>query len=319
MVNLVHIGLAKTATTTLQNHVFTRQQRFRYLGKIANGYSDVLMSELVARVMRQDSLAYDAITAQSLLDTLRLHDERCGDLRPLLLSDEGLSGEARADRALIAERLHRLFMPARILIVLRAQPRLLASLYLNWVKSSGERWLPFGDWLAEYYGKPWPERPRIGLDYDGLVRTYEDLFGSDNVVVLPFEWIAQKPTVFARALNELLGMTVDDIEAQLAGSRENIRLSERHQAALAVQNLLPSGTNLALIGRRILPLPLYRRVRDFTTSGRRIAVPELSGEWPARLAALCGEGNTALARRRQLPLATLGYPMGAVSDAEAAE
>src|SRR6188472_4404605 len=129
MVNLVHIGLAKTATTTLQNHVFTRQQRFRYLGKIANGYSDVLMSELVARVMRQDSLAYDAITAQSLLDTLRLHDERCGDLRPLLLSDEGLSGEARADRALIAERLHRLFMPARILIVLRAQPRLLASLY----------------------------------------------------------------------------------------------------------------------------------------------------------------------------------------------
>jgi hypothetical protein len=145
------------------------------------------------------------------------------------------------------------------------------------------------------------------------------LFGSDNVVVLPFEWILQRPTVFARALSELLGMTVDDIEAQLAGSRENVRLSERHQAALAVQNLLPSGTNLALIGRRILPLPLYRRVRDFTTGGRRTTVPELPGEWHARLAALCGEGNTALARRRQLPLAALGYPMRAVADAEAAE
>jgi hypothetical protein len=269
--------------------------------------------------MRQDSLAYDAVAAQSLLDTLRLHDERCGDLRPLLLSDEGLSGEARADRALIAERLHRLFMPARILIVLRAQPRLLASLYLNWVKSSGERWLPFGDWLAEYYGKPWPERPRIGLDYDGLVRTYEGLFGSDNVVVLPFEWIVQKPAAFAGALSELIGMKPDEIEAQLAGAHENVRLSERHQAALAVQTLLPAGTNLALVGRRILPLPLYRRVRDFTTGGRRTAVPELSGEWAQRLAALCGEGNAALARRRQLPLAALRYPMGAAADAEAAE
>lgn len=38
--NVVHIGLPKTGSTTLQNTLFAEQQHFAYLGKSENLYRD---------------------------------------------------------------------------------------------------------------------------------------------------------------------------------------------------------------------------------------------------------------------------------------
>jgi hypothetical protein len=318
MSNLIHVGLPKTATTTLQDHVFASQTRLNYLGKIGNAYADERARELVARVRLQDSLSYDPVRARSLVDDVRRRCEQVGDRRPLLLSEEGLSAEGRADRGLIAERLHDLFGPARVLIVLRSQPSLLQSLYLNDLKSSGRRPLPFDQWLTVHYGERWSGGVRVGLDYDRLVRAYDDVFGSDNVVVLAFESIRQDVTTFARAVSQLLGSAATDVEENLTQSHENVRLSERHRAALRLQNLLPEGSNLALTGRRLLPRSVYIRARNFVVGGRRVDTPELPEDWTNRIAALCAEGNAALARRKRLPLGELGYPMAAAPNAEAA-
>ena len=84
MPNLIHIGLPKTATTTLQNNVFARQSRFAYLGKVQNNHPDPLVRELCTRVRLQDSLDYDASATRSILDELRARSDKAGDRRPFL-------------------------------------------------------------------------------------------------------------------------------------------------------------------------------------------------------------------------------------------
>jgi hypothetical protein len=99
------------------------------------------------------------------------------------------------------------------------------------------------------------------------------------------------------------------VQAQLKENIENRRMSERHLLALHMQERLFNGTNLAMLGRRVLPLSLYEPVRQFVTGGRRVPSPVLPDEWNARLPALCAHGNTQLEARKKIPLRALGYPV----------
>jgi hypothetical protein len=146
------------------------------------------------------------------------------------------------------------------------------------------------------------------LDYERLVRTYEEVFGAANVVVLPFELLRDPDSVFAATIAELVGMALDDVKASLRRNLDNQRMSRRHLYALYLQGLLPKGTNLALSGRRLLPESVYAMIRDFVTAGGRLQSPDLPEGWLAWITEQCGPGNAAIEARRNIPLKALGYP-----------
>jgi len=306
-VNLIHIGLPKTASTTLQDRLFSKQERFLYLGRIQNGYSDARIKELLERVAFQDSLEYDARAAESLVASLRASD--APRTRPIIVSAESLSVEGRTDRRLIAERLHKLFAPAKVLIVLRAQPAMLQSLYLNDLRGSGQPLWPFDVWLERLYGGiRYTEMHRIALNYEPLVRLYDDVFGQENVTVLAFEQIKDASSPVFDRLAGLVQVDRAEVSACFAVFK-NQRMSRRHMLAMRVQGHLPAGTNLAHFGRRVLPEIMYRPIRSFVVSGRRMASPTFSAEWCRRIASACAAGNSRIAVRKSLPLESLGYPI----------
>jgi len=301
--NIVHIGLPKTGTTTLQHALFPAQQRFAYIGKVNNVYpKDV--HELIERIGFQDSLEYDSARTAALLAEIQ------DGSKPLIVSDEILSVDGKADRRLVAERLNSLFGPAKVLIGLRAQPSMLQALYFNYIRGSGERVISFEGWLERSYGSiRSPDIYRVGINYEPLVRTYEEIFGAENVVVLPFELMSDTDSFFATTLADLIGMPLAEVQAKLTSNVYNQRLTQRHLLAVRVQNLLPQGTNLALLGRDLLPSWLYEPIRRFVRSGRRVSSPDLPGDWPARVAAECAQGNAAIETRKKVPLRALGYPV----------
>lgn len=305
--NLIHVGLPKAASTSLQDNLFARQDRYAYFGKVRNRYVSAGVGELLGRISYHDSLDYDEHGAEALLQVLRA--EHVVGERPILVSDEQLSVEGDADRRLIIERLHKLLAPAKVLIVIRSQPALCQSMYLHFIRSSGERIISFADWLDRFYGRLQFPNHRIGLDYNRLVTAYETVFGHDNVVMLPFELMRDDSPLVPETLAALLGATASWVAASLRGSSENVRQSTRHQFAIHMQNRLPVGTNLAVLGRKLLPAALYQPIRDFVTAGRRVPVPEMSEHWRARLAEACGRGNSKLEERSGLPLRALGYPI----------
>jgi len=308
--NLIHIGLPKCASTTLQDRLFSPNPSFIYLGRVKNGYRDDATRELFERITFEDSLDYNPDVAASLRQSLCAKVTTPGDPpRPILVSAESLSVEGRADRRLIAERLYRLFAPAKILIVLRAQPAMLQSLYLNHLRASGPRIMTFEQWLDQAYGGiRFTDLHRIGLDYEILVRIYEEMFGADNVVVVPFEEIKDQASGFFRILAGLLAMPLAEVQVRFATNIDNQRMSGRQLLAMRIQDQLPSGTSLAMLGRRLLPKAVYEPVRGFVTGGRRVASPQMPERWRQRVAAACASGNARLASRRNMPLAALGYP-----------
>lgn len=306
--NLIHIGLPKAASTTLQNNIFRAQERFVNFGKVNNTYQNEIVHDLIRRIRYQDSIAYDAKSVEGLVNQLRLGLAAEGDGRPLLFSDEALSVEGGGDRRIIATRLHDLLSPAKVLIVLRSQASMLKSLYLHAVKSGGER-RSFTDWLkVNYSGITFTTKWRIGLDYNALVGVYEEIFGAENVVVLVLEEMNDPRTNFFHQLQDIVGIPAQDIHLCLSATRDNERMSNRHSLLLKLQLLLPSGSNLALMGRRMMPLVLYDLLHQWVVSGRRIRSPKMPPEWEAEIYRQCARSNAILAERRCLPLGDLGYP-----------
>jgi hypothetical protein len=306
--NLVHIGLPKAGSTTLQNRLFAEQNYFAYIGKSASSYPSQCR-ELVNRISFQDSLAYDQARAESLV--VQLYQGS----KPLLMSDENFSIEGAADRRLVAERLHHLFKPAKVLLIVRAQLAMVQSMYLNHVRATylknvsglGRRTITFSNWLEENYGNEVFFPNRVALNYEPLVSNYERVFGADNVIVLPFEMIRDENSIFAASIADLLHMSLSTVRARLK-TIDNQRASERHLLALRIQNSLPTGTNLALLGRRSLPKSIYNLFHRFVTGGARVESPALPEIWKTRISALCARGNAAIEARKAIPLRALGYP-----------
>lgn len=305
--NFVHIGLPKTASTTLQDRLFVQQSEFSYVGRVNNDYRHEATKELINRIRLQDLLDYDHADAKALLHSVP--EVAAAPERPILVSAETFSVEGRADRRLIAQRLHQLFAPAKVLIVIRAQPTLIQSLYLQHLRGSGQRITAFDHWLDQTYGGTnYPDVYRTGLNYEPLVRAYDEIFGQENVVVLPFELIRDENSVFHASVAELLKIPLAAVQASFR-QNDNQRMSKRHLMALHIQGVMPTGTNLAQVGRRLLPMTLYSKVRNIVVAGRRLESPPISERWRSRLAAMCGRANAQLEVRTGLPLGALGYPV----------
>ncbi|WP_139301287.1 sulfotransferase [Vannielia litorea] len=190
---LIHIGLHKTASSLLQERLFCRKD---------HGFE---------RPTRDRRLIHDAfvlpgpleLTPGDALDDLRrARDAATAAGRVLVISHERLSGYPSSggfDRRSIASRLRAAFPDARILMVVREQRAMIASMYLQTVSDGSS--LPIGRFLS-------PSEPRLlrmpgfrpdYLEYDSLLALYRELFGERNVLLLPFEQLKSDPaTALAR-------------------------------------------------------------------------------------------------------------------------
>lgn len=305
--NVIHIGLPRTGNTTLQNAIFSQQDRLFYIGKRNDAYPDPRVRELVHRICLQDSLEYDEAQTKALLRTIC---DEAQPSRPILMAHEMFSTEGRADRRLIAERLNELFAPAKVLIAIRAQPTLLQAQYFKQLSALDAKVQSFDVWLDENYSDvSFAEPNRVGLDYDTLVRTYEEIFGAENVVVLPSELMHETDSLYASALATLLEIPLGTVQNALRRNFTDQSVSRRHILVHRLQHALPGKANLAMLGRRILPRFIYDAFRHFVSGGKRIAAAEVPGHWKTKLQVLCAAGNTRLGRRKNLSLQALGYPV----------
>lgn len=304
--NVIHIGLQRTGNTTIQNAVFQKLPDFQYIGKRYDKYPDTDTRDLVNQIAFQDSLDYDLEKARKSLENIT---SGVGDKKPILFSDEVFSVEGRADRRIVAERLYKLLQPSKIIISLRSQFTLLQALYLKHLTGSRDKIITFSEWLERNYsGIRFQDHYRIGLDYDRLVRAYEDVFGAENVIVILSEEMHIRGSHYFQALEDCLGLPGDVLWDQLEQSQGDQRLSSRHLLMLKLQNLLPEGTNLATVGRRVFPSFLYEPIKKFSTGGKRTEPPQLTQHWREIITAFSSPGNKSLAARRHLPLKDYGYP-----------
>ena len=298
--HVVHVGYHKTASTWLQVCVFPR------LGGIR--YTDPLLRPFVTAL----STAPDDGFGTDGVRELRRQIAPFADQR-LLISHEGISGslwDGYGDGPRNAERLHSVLPDAEILIVVRRQDEMLRSIHAQYVNEGGTRS------LADFVAGEKIEGSRFSLrhlEYDRLVGRYVELFGSERIWVMPYEYLRARRADFLGDLCEAVGAS---LASGVSNDWPNRSLSRSALLLLRTWNRLfrESRFNQHPLVRS---LPGGRRMRNLLQGHldsllRAIARNKLAGREEAllaRAAAGFAESNRRLQRFCRQPLVEWGYPL----------
>lgn len=173
---LIHIGYHKTATTWMQTTLFQPPHGYRMLCD---------HGEIFTRAVQPHGLVFTPEPMQALIAErgAGLPDGHVAVLSSEILSGHPFQAGQMSDE--YARRLKAIAPEAKILISIRAQLKILPSVYMQYLLRGGT--LPYdrffaGTDLPGFFGF----RPEH-FEYDRLVALYQDLFGAQNVYVMTQE------------------------------------------------------------------------------------------------------------------------------------
>src|SRR5581483_6310380 len=183
--HLIHVGFPKAGSTSLQAW-FERHPELVYAHGRFGGYRT--LRHLPARTGDPSRGPAWHVSSEERL-VLPAPDD-LGDLNTL--------GDVRERRARACVVLRLLSPGATILLVTRGFRGALQSIYAHFVSAGGR----LG--IGEAFGSGRVDLDAL-LDYDEAIALYEQAFGAENVIVLPFELLRDDPSAFLSALSKRLG------------------------------------------------------------------------------------------------------------------
>jgi hypothetical protein len=254
--------------------------------------------------------------------------------RRLILCEEGLSGYLHHGGMMgfqskeVAHRLREALPDAHIVIFLRAQDRMIAACYQQYVRGGGthsaSRYLFPGAHLRGSNALR-HKNPRFSFEhfeYDRLVAHYEALFGTGRVHVFAYEAFRDDARGFLEDFARELSLDVD-LDAVPLARRENRSYSRPVMALARGLNRFTSRT--VADKHYLMSVPgwywLSRRLLGAINDALPVAPPTpaalLGAETAAWIRDRYAAGNRRLVEAHGLPLARYGYPL-AEADGNAA-
>jgi len=213
---VIHIGMPKTATTTIQRRLIEGNDLLYNVGKMRNLRVDtesVITGKDIYNLIWSD----DKKLVKSIIEKLSMLNDQAVTLgRTLVLSDERLA-YVNVPLLLHKQLAHRLAeaLPfARVLITIRNQWDIIPSIYLQsdrmmyaalgWPREVPKKWLkkrlPFHEWIDTLI-KNYHQSIMSSLEYDNLYMKYANAFGVSNIHVIPAEDILSHRSVLSDLLN----------------------------------------------------------------------------------------------------------------------
>lgn len=320
---VIHIGMPKTATKTLQWRLFSQHSEIFYLGRFdgpqfkkEHRRFQACRNQLVQSVM--DEIAYTNVANPDfdkcrtlLTEALRPAVEQA---RVPVWSWESYSTDTLLRRRLRARNLKKVFGDAKILITLRHPVTLLESAYLQQLKRDnvgpggkiGRP--PFYKSIANWLESEWDREVRHHLEYAETIREYSNLFGIERMHVLLFEDLGRDSTAFFSQACAVLDVSAEEGLRLVAGERDNSRWTQFQLDTLKKIHGSPWQSlkfRLAKTRQRrtMLGLGAYG---DPIVQGPKACL-HIPPEWRTRILAATREGNRWLSSTFNLPLDRLGY------------
>lgn len=288
---LLHIGLPKTGTTSLQELFFSLHPQVRYFGQ-TNVWHDPESNTVLRALLLGDST--DIAAARTILAKAAMQHPA------LIISDEALTlGEfmlratrwpVRSDHFAMARRAREVLGDAQVLIVLRNQADWLESWHFQGLKSAKYTETDYRAWLNRDLGAS-AERLLALLDYDVLYTAYCNVFGAQQVHVRLYE---QYRDHFEDLAAECAGLICIDADRArrliLEGEARNVSGSRFEGLPPTVKRFAAQGPvrrilNTLPVGARRLLRNLLVRERSFRplSEADRSAIRERFAAGNARL------------------------------------
>jgi hypothetical protein len=310
---LLHIGLPKTGTTTLQELLFSAHPEIRYFGQ-TNVWDDP-DAKTVLRALLLDNEVDLAAARGILADAARDH-------RAIVISDEALTlGEfmLRATRWPVcsnhlatAQRARALLGDAQVLIVLRNQADWIQSWHLQGLKSGKYVETDYHAWLKRDLGVS-AEKLLTLLDYDVLYEAYCNAFGPRQVHVRFYEQYCDHFEDLAAECAELIHVDADRArQFLLEGEPRNVGGSRYSGLAPRAKRLADRGPVRHILDA--LPVGLRRRLRTWFVRERSFS--RLSEADRSTIRNRFAAGNARLERALGLKGIPSGYRSHGINEAK---
>lgn len=177
---LLHVGYHKTATSWLQQRLFVPE----------HGYAQVAGHGEVDRLItRPHGLVWDPGPMRAHLEAAmaRLEPGLVPVVSSELLTGSLFFGGRESD--VFARRLHEVAPDARILVTIRAQSRILPSVYMQYLLRGGT--MTAAQFFEGHADLGHLAFSMAHFEYDRLVAYYQSLFGRERVMVLQQEALAR--------------------------------------------------------------------------------------------------------------------------------
>jgi hypothetical protein len=214
---LVHIGVHKTASTSLQPELFHFDSAFFCpLSRDRNPNSGKFIGKHFVRDRERyllSSFEMNSGVVQEQVEAV-LGEIDSGNRVPVI-SYERLSGNPHAggfDARTIADRIRAVFPEARIFCVIREQKDMILSTYFQYLKIGGTD--SVRDYLTRSYDGRRPGFSPAAFNYLDLVAYYRDIFPPDKVLVLPYEMLRDGADGFLRLLGDFTGTDLAELSAR---------------------------------------------------------------------------------------------------------
>lgn len=303
-----HIGFPKAGSTSLQRQIFpSLDENITYLGLHAVE-DDENLSALLDRfyngTLKTDGLHFDP--DKRLKDRKKI-EKLFPDTALLFSHEAGISTiYSYPDVRTKAERLAQVFEgDLKIIIILREQISILSSVYRDHPFEPKDivngRPLSFEEWYKQMDALRYFSFTDL-LYYDQVVKIYDELFGADNVLVLPLELMNTDPKLYAKKMADFFDIKPAAIAKKLGKKPKNTGNTARLNQLRRIRRKLPASIHFS----KILPQPVYDGLLNLAQKGDKeeISIPE---NLKAEIAMRYSASNKALEPRIGISLKSLGY------------
>jgi hypothetical protein len=253
MIDFVHVGIQKSASSYLQHGLFAQHPQLQVARP---------RLETAPFIQQLRLLPDDAFDAADWSERFRASfDEVLG--KPAAgrtlrgISDENLVGhifDARGSRS-IMRRLHAAYPSAKIILILRHPLAYITSGYTQGVQYGTVTGGP----------RKFLQRRQTGLrrklDYRRLLDRYTSTFGADKVLCLPFELLVESEALFLEKICHFLGIPAPPA-IEVSRARRNPSFSLPYNMILRTIN----GIDRSFFMKARQGRWLFRRVKRFMSS-----------------------------------------------------
>lgn len=302
---IAHIGYHKTGTTWFQNYFYPYVNSHHYIHR-----------NLVRRSLLFDhAFSFNPAHARENLGSPQID--------PFIICEEELSGSFETGGHLgafskeVADRLYKISPQSSIVIFVRNQIDILASIYAQYIKMGGthkpEKFFFPRENRKSIRNKPF-KVPLFSFDhfnYIGLIRHYQELFPYKNVHVFLYEDFQSNPEKFLQKFSHDLGIKYDINNINLTPVNISFRLR-----ALKLARLLNHFSHRGVVDKRYFislpPKPLKnipKKLNSTPFAGPRIDPEELLGQKSFNfIREYYKETNHELSDALKIDLKKYGYP-----------
>jgi len=319
----IHIGYPKTATTTLQNHLFSNHSQIEYMRSESKNLSfirDVFFA-------RENSIKRNVNNIENELNQFILKDRN-----KYVYSEESLTSFSMFYRFepnpyvwtvepnSIARKINsafketEVFDEVKIVVTIRRKDAMLKSMYTqvyNYVFKKLKETNTFAKFLKYAIDDNSDGFIVDALHYNDVIKEYEKLFGKDNICVLVFEELKKDKENYIKKLCEFTEINYKEALDLIGENKTNSRSSNNGYKS-DERNLIEllSYYKNKYLGSKSLGLTnswIYIFLKKIYITGKVLKDININDHYDKKLNDIFSKGNKKLSERYKLNLEKYGY------------